>query len=973
METHHRIGFGPAGVIFCAFFTFAAMAYPGTYFGGSGTAANPYKISTVADWQELIATSADWGKEFILLNDIDFGGVNLTPVAPDTIGQGYGGVGFRGVFDGKGHVLRNAVMNLPDQDYVGLFGCLYRGGLIQNLGIEDIAVTGDDRVGGLCGYNLDGLIQTCYTTGDVSGFSFVGGLCGANSRAISECYATGNVSAENGIAGGLCGDNDSGQITGCYASGRISGDSELGGLCGENDGTLQNCYATGEVIGNLAIGGLAGVAYSGTISLSYSTGKVNGNSYIGGLIGYREYDTLTACFWDTQASGQDQGVGEGSSAGVTGKMTAEMKTQATFTSAGWDFVGESANGTADVWRMGADGAGYPWLAWEPGQTNPEIPCMTLSSKRFVFVVNQAGVNPPDQSLTLTRTCDGPGNWVIKVDDSCVWLSVRHVFGEFDPPSNKEYLSIDASGLAKGQYFGSLTVTIRDSHAETSERVDVELNVGVDQPSVYGGGTGTAEDPYQIWTAGQMNAIGAHHKDWDKHFALMADLDMSPYTGWDLNLIGEERYFWLWGAFSGTFDGRGHTLSGLTISKGCFVVGLFRGIVENGVVRNLGLISPTVVVSSDCGGDPVVSDAGILAGTVEPGGRIENCWIENGSVEGGNSVGCLAGYNGGAIVNCRVSGSVKGLVTVGGLVGSNWGEISNCYSECTVQGTSTVGGLAGNNSSWIFNCYSTGAVSGDELAGGLVGSSGLDGFVVNSYWDLDTSGQASSAGGSGLTTELMQNKSYFLDWVRWDFTEESSNGTEDIWRMCADGVDYPRLAWEFARRGDFACPDGTALEDLAMMSFDWTASGIRIYSGGDATGDGRIDLADLAVVAAHWLSEGRQDPLEYEVKACRHDLIPPPGELRFSATVEGRYLHFSDLIVANCCVDRIELTSVVSDGVILLHERELMENLCTCICTFPTTAVLGPFEPGIYTLKVVQSDNYFNHEPYVLGMIEVTIE
>ena len=71
----------PAGLIFCAFFTFAAIVCAGTYSGGSGTAEDPYRISTVADWQELIVHLLDdWDKHFILLNDIDFGGINITPI-----------------------------------------------------------------------------------------------------------------------------------------------------------------------------------------------------------------------------------------------------------------------------------------------------------------------------------------------------------------------------------------------------------------------------------------------------------------------------------------------------------------------------------------------------------------------------------------------------------------------------------------------------------------------------------------------------------------------------------------------------------------------------------------------------------------------------------------------------------------------------------------------------------------------------
>ena len=74
---------------------------------------------------------------------------------------------------------------------------------------------------------------------------------------------------------------------------------------------------------------------------------------------------------------------------------------------------------------------------------------------------------------------------------------------------------------------------------------------------YTGGTGEPNDPYLIYDANQMNAIGADPCDWDKHFKLMADIDLSRFTGTDFNIIGywDER-----GPnepFTGVFDGTGH--------------------------------------------------------------------------------------------------------------------------------------------------------------------------------------------------------------------------------------------------------------------------------------------------------------------------------------------------------------------------------------------------------------------------------
>jgi hypothetical protein len=61
--------------------------------------------------------------------------------------------------------------------------------------------------------------------------------------------------------------------------------------------------------------------------------------------------------------------------------------------------------------------------------------------------------------------------------------------------------------------------------------------GLPTQAQYGGGTGESNDPYLIYTAEQMNEIGLHEEDWDKHFKLMVDIDLSAFTGTDYNIIG----------------------------------------------------------------------------------------------------------------------------------------------------------------------------------------------------------------------------------------------------------------------------------------------------------------------------------------------------------------------------------------------------------------------------------------------------
>jgi len=324
---------------------------------------------------------------------------------------------------------------------------------------------------------------------------------------------------------------------------------------------------------------------------------------------------------------------------------------------------------------------------------------------------------------------------------------------------------------------------------------------------YGGGTGEPNDPYLIYTAEQINAIGANRADWDKHFKLMSDIDLIAYTGTAFNLIG---YWVSWDdykQFTGVFDGGGHTISNFTYtSTRKRYIGLFvqvRG--ENAEIKNLGLIDPDIDAGTgDCVGSLVGANWG----------RITNCYAEGGSVRGDRDVGGLVGKNwGGGIVtncysssevsgndsvgglvgsiaagtvsNCCSTGSVSGNESVGGLVGLSWLTINRCYATGSVSGTKEeVGGLVGTNYGIITNCYAAGSVSGTKLVGGLVGHG--YGPVTTSLWDTKTSGQRTSAGGRGKTTAEMKMAITFTGW--------GVCGNEGIWTI-DEGNDYPRLWWE----------------------------------------------------------------------------------------------------------------------------------------------------------------------------------
>jgi type II secretion system protein G len=213
---------------------------------------------------------------------------------------------FTGTFDGNNYVISNLTIN-RDADYQGLFGYT-DGGKIENLGLENVDVTGNWYTGGLVGWN-NGTIKNCYATGSVEGNNCTGGLVGCNVGSITNSYATGSVNGNNCCTGGLVGYNN-GTITDCYATGSVTGDSYTGGLVGSNyGGTLTDCYATGSVTGDFDTGGLVGFndgiitdCYA-TITNCYATGSVTGGSSTGGLVGENFDGTLTNCYATGEVTG----------------------------------------------------------------------------------------------------------------------------------------------------------------------------------------------------------------------------------------------------------------------------------------------------------------------------------------------------------------------------------------------------------------------------------------------------------------------------------------------------------------------------------------------------------------------------------------------------------------------------------------------------------------------------------------------
>jgi len=266
----------------------------------------------IRTWYDLDNIRNDMSNDYILMNDLDSTTAGYDELAGPAADEGKGwhpiiGPGgdppFTGIFNGQGYEIRDMFIDLPDIGYVGLFSIVGEEGHILNIGVVNADITSTAYIGGLVGGNA-GTISNSYSTGSVTGAYMVGGVAGVNSGTVSDSYSTSSITSETGA----------------------------GGLAGQSFGTISN---------------------------SYSTGSVTGSNYTGGLVGYNE-GTVSGSFWDIETSGQ------ASSAGGTGKTTAEMQLITTFQGAGWNIIAvENAvtRNLAYIWNM-VNEQTYPFLSWE---------------------------------------------------------------------------------------------------------------------------------------------------------------------------------------------------------------------------------------------------------------------------------------------------------------------------------------------------------------------------------------------------------------------------------------------------------------------------------------------------------------------------------------------------------------------------------------------------------------------------------
>jgi hypothetical protein len=481
----------------------------------------------------------------------------------------------------------------------------------------------------------------------LKGKNKVGGICGYNFGTISNSYNTGTVTGYGNI-GGVSGEN-AGTISDSYNTGEVTGsDFYVGGICGNNGGTVSKSYNKGAITCNSGeVGGICGYNVDGTVSNNYNLGTVKGNDEVGGVCGRNYGGTISNSYSIGIVDSNSNYAG-----GVCG----------------------NSNTTDGV------------------ITN----CFYLEDAASVGIGNDVGTS---EITVKTSEEFASGEVCYLLNDSVsggeVWYQTIDTDGYpiFDSTHGNVYAIkswLCPSDLETVGYNNEGDTTVTESEEHTYAEDNKCKYCGVEkifEPSVIDGVYQITSRSELVWFVnavnGGNNAINA---------VLKADIELNADDEW--TPIGTLDI-----PYSGTFDGDGHTISGVTISGTSSNVGLFGYTAESAVIKNLGVVDSTV--------------------------------------SGNENVGAICGFNEGTITACYTTAEVSGADNVGGICGINRGTVSHSYhTDGEVVGSELIaGGISGENTGTITNCFNTASVSSEFMAGSISGTN--DGTITACYYLTDT--------------------------------------------------------------------------------------------------------------------------------------------------------------------------------------------------------------------------------------------
>ena len=616
------------------------------------------------------------GKTVELAADIDLTGYVWTPIGS--------GKHFAGTFNGNNHKVTGMSVFAAGIDYAGLFGFV-SGGTVQNVHVVGKVTAMDvGCVGGIVGQvGANSVVQNCLSEVTVTATgksTAVGGVVGTSVGTINLCWNKEAVAAGNAFVGGVVGN---GNAKNCANFGKVKSESNAGGIAGK--GKVENSYNLGDVTGDK------------TFTEGISNGKVINSYYVCKLNG-------------------------------TDKMVAYVNTNETLVTLGGDDGKTYMAGEKKLVDVLNDKHGTNELWF----TNPE---------KNVYLPRHAtkwdGETDTDCTFkTITVTYDPNGG--VNKDGSNTPVTVSemvYVVGEdVVTPAKHTVLAADAENLGFKHENGNIKETPWNTKADGSGTgyaaentiTIIELTKGITlyaQWDKIWEGMGTADEPYQIHDAEKLTALvtQVNNNGFDynkKHFKLTSNITLTgEWTPIGNSITGA--------SFNGNLNGNDKRISGLQITNGSGVAGLFGYLGTPSATSAIATIEKlTIEGSISCNG----GQAGGLVGLIRPGSVfvLNNVHTKVSITGSGSDVGGIIGSVGGHafFTNCSNGASVSGRGSVGGLVGSfvqSGVEFNSCSNSAAVTGTNAAGICAGQADltyTEFTGCVNNGAVNGTSQAAGI---------------------------------------------------------------------------------------------------------------------------------------------------------------------------------------------------------------------------------------------------------------
>ncbi|MBQ8837562.1 MAG: hypothetical protein IJ002_08695 [Clostridia bacterium] len=672
--------------------------------------------TTISSAEELVAImndSSKWADSYVLGNDIDLTGQPQTPIGNAT-------TKFTGTFDGQEHTIKGVSISTATS-YTGLFGCV-EGGTIKNLTVEGtVTSTSGKYVGGIVGWSRSITLENCHSYVTVTGAGeSVGGILGI-------VY----YSKANGTS----------TISGCT-----------------NHKAVSSTSYTGGIVGDIYTGNYAGLSVTIDNCKNYGAVTVSGN-VAGGIVGYIRLRTTSAANVSSVTIKNSANYATITAADYTGGIFGAYLTANNFYAKGiffnlyneGDMVVTSSSTTSYATPFAGGFAGLirpSKLLDSAASTSLPFTLSDFCNKGTVYrtkiggtevggsVIGTLGQASETVTLTLEKICNATGKTIILSADGLVNSAdgvlvynnqAAAVTTNTTVYGNNNYVS----GSTEDEFNALAAEELWLAGWDSPELATFHTHTFVDGVCSCGKKTSVALDS-SIDSVEEYLLLMNDPEAWSGSYTLSTSLDLTGYT---ITPIGNATTH-----FTGTFDGKGNTISGFSITGSGTVategIGLFGVISGDATIQNLN-VNGTVNGSDTLGG---IVGLGVAPFTIYKCNS--DVTVANSTSRSGGIIGDVVYTEEGKTVSityCTAKGALSGIGHVGGIVGrlyptmaSSVVNITNCENNATLSANHSsqadCGGIIGRlaltgsgSSVTISDCknYGEANVTGG-LTGGIIG-------------------------------------------------------------------------------------------------------------------------------------------------------------------------------------------------------------------------------------------------------------